>query len=94
MRRRKEFDFSFTRRPGRIRTAFFADTLKVAGFTPCDRDEGAFDRAPTEGAFRQYVRAPSWDDASGTGGWDHDVVLCLVRRNPLYARGHRGTSGA
>jgi SAM-dependent methyltransferase len=86
MRRHKEFDFSFTRRPGRIRTASFADTLKIARFTLCDRDEGAFARAPTEEAFQRYVRAHLWDDESATGGWDQDVVVCFVRRNSLYAR--------
>jgi hypothetical protein len=82
LRRHKEFDFSFTRLPTAIRTGSFDDTLKVARFVLCDRDEDAFSRQPTEEDFREYVRAHFWDERRGAGGWDYDVVFCLVRRNP------------
>jgi hypothetical protein len=82
VRRHREFDFSFTRYPGNIRTASFDETLAIARLTLCDRDEDAFGRVPSEEEFRDYVRAHFWDERAGKGGWGYDVVCCSVRRNP------------
>ena len=79
-----EFDFSFTRLPGPISTHSYEETLKIARFMMCDRDADSFCRAPTEEAFRAYVREHFWDEGKGVGGWRYNLTLCLVRRNPLY----------
>jgi AdoMet dependent proline di-methyltransferase len=84
MRGHAEFEFSFTRVPGSIRTRSFEDTLKIARFMVCDRDPDAFSREPTEQQFQSYVRKHFWDEHTGTGGWRYDVVLCLVRRNKHF----------
>jgi hypothetical protein len=86
LRRHKEFDFAFTRRRTSVRTTSLDDTLKVARFILCDRDESAYSRTPTEEEFRDYVRAELWDEGAGRGGWDHGELFCLVRPNRAYAR--------
>jgi hypothetical protein len=85
IRLHKEFDFNFTRGPAPVRTNSLEDTLTVARFVLCDRDADSFSRLVTEEEFQEYVRAHFWDAASGTGGWQHGVVCCLIRRNPRYA---------
>ncbi len=85
IRRHPEFDFSYHRAPGRVRTASLEELLKVARFVLCDRDEDAFPTPPTEAAFQEYVRSRLWDDRAGVGGWDFHEVYCLVRPNPLFA---------
>jgi hypothetical protein len=85
MRTHPEFEFSFTRVPGSVFTDSYEDTLQIARFMMCDRDADAFSREPTEEQFRTYVRERFWNEQSGTGGWRYDVVLCLVRRNPLFS---------
>jgi hypothetical protein len=84
IRRNKEYDFTFTRGPGPLRTATFEETLQVARFVLCDRDEDAFSRPPTEEEFQSYVREHFWDEQTGTGGWQHDIVCCIVRRNAAF----------
>ena len=84
IRRQPEFDFSFHRAPGRVRTASLEELLKVARFVLCDRDEDAFPTPPTEAAFQEYVRSRLWDDRAGVGGWDFHEVYCLVRPSPSY----------
>lgn len=79
-----EFDFSFTRLPGPIVTRSFEETLDIARFMMCDRDADSFRRAPTEAQFQAYVREHFWNERNGTGGWNYNLVLCLVRRNRLY----------
>jgi SAM-dependent methyltransferase len=83
VRRHREFDFCFARGPGGIRTTSFDETLQIARFVLCDRDEDAFARPPTEAAFQEYVRAHFWDEQAGAGGWPYDVVFCSVRRSAL-----------
>jgi SAM-dependent methyltransferase len=83
VRRHKEFDFAFTRSRCPVRTTSFDETLTIARFVLCDRDEDAFSALPTEDEFRAYVRANFWNEQTGTGGWPHDAVLCFVRRNAL-----------
>lgn len=84
IRSHPELDFSFLRHPGSIATASFEDTLRIARFMICDRDADAFSREPGEKEFQDYVRNQFWDEQSGTGGWRHDVVLCVVRRNDRF----------
>jgi SAM-dependent methyltransferase len=83
VRRHKEFDFTFSRCPGPVRTSSFEETLQIARFVLCDRDADAFSAPPTEEEFRSYVRTHFWEDGTGTGGWQHDVILCFVRPNRL-----------
>src|SRR5262249_46513502 len=85
VRRHKEFDFAFSRSPCPVRTTSFEETLTIARFVLCDRDEDAFSALPTEDEFRAYVRANFWNEQARTGGWPHDTVLCYVRRNALRA---------
>jgi SAM-dependent methyltransferase len=86
LRRHREFDFTFTRGPASVRTTSFEDTLTAARFVLCDRDADAFSRPVGEAEFRDYVRTHFWDATTGTGGWPHGVVCCLVRPNPRYGR--------
>lgn len=79
----REFDFTFSRVPGSIKTQSFADTLSIARFMLCDRDADAFSRPPTEQQFQHYVREHFWQEQSQSGGWDYDVVFCFVGKNPL-----------
>ena len=84
VRRHKEFDFSFSHSPHALRTTSFEDTLRVARFMMTDRAEEAFSVQPTEGQFRDYVRAHFWDEAKQVGGWSIGDVHCLVRRTPRW----------
>jgi hypothetical protein len=79
-----ELDFSFTHVPASITTSSLEDTLSIARFMLCDRAADAFSRPPTEDEFQEYVRGHFWDERTGTGGWQLQAVVCLVRRNPLY----------
>jgi hypothetical protein len=80
IRTHRDFEFTWTRRPGRVRTTTLEDTLKVARFVLNDRDEDAFSRQPTEEEFQDYVRAMLWNDKGSAGGWENDDIICLVRR--------------
>jgi SAM-dependent methyltransferase len=90
LRRHREFQFTFSRCPGNVRTTSFEETLQIARFVLCDRDADAYSRPPTEDEFRQYVRAHFWDERAGAGGYDYDVVFCCVRRSPGEPGGVRG----
>jgi hypothetical protein len=79
-----EFDFTFTRLPGGVRTGSYDETLAIARFMLCDRAAEAFSAPPSEEQFRDYVRRHFWDGTSGAGGWDYDLVICLVRPNRWY----------
>lgn len=85
VRRHREFDFSLAQAPGRLRTTSFEETLQIARFVLCDRDEDAFSGVPTEEEFQAYVRTHFWDERAGAGGWDHGIVCCTVRRNRAHA---------
>jgi SAM-dependent methyltransferase len=87
IRGHRELDFCFRRTPGPIRTTSLEETLTIARFMLCDRDEDAFSRPPTEEEFQAYVREHFWDEQAGTGGWEHGSVYCLVRPNALYEHG-------
>jgi hypothetical protein len=85
VRRHKEFDFTFSHDRHALCTTSFEETLRVARFMMADRAEEAFSLQPTEGQFRDYVRAHFWDEAKQVGGWSIGDVHCLVRRNPRWA---------
>jgi hypothetical protein len=82
IRRHKEYDFAWSWGPVPVQTRSFEDTLKIARFVLCDRDETAFARQPAEKDFQEYVRAHFWDEVSGVGGWDNSDVYCFVRPHP------------
>jgi hypothetical protein len=84
VRRHRELTFSFLRSPANYRTTTFEETLQIARFMLCDRDADAFSAAPSEEEFREYVRRHFWDERSGRGGWDVDVLYCCVRRSAFY----------
>jgi SAM-dependent methyltransferase len=84
IRRHKEYDFTFTRGRGPLRTTSFEETLQVARFVLCDRDEDAFSRPPIEEGFQSYVREHFWDERTATGGWQHDIICCTIRRNTEF----------
>jgi hypothetical protein len=93
IRQNKEYDFTFTRGPGPLRTTSLEETLQVARFVLCDRDEDAFSRPPTEEEFQRYVREHFWDEQTATGGWQHDIVCCAVRRNAVFKAERGPTRG-
>jgi hypothetical protein len=70
--------------PASVTTNSLEDTLSIARFMLCDRAADAFSRPPTEHQFQEYVRGHFWDERTGTGGWQLEAVVCLVRRNALY----------
>ena len=80
-----EFAFSFSHGRHALCTTSFEDTLRVARFMMADRAEDAFSLPPTEGQFREYVRAHFWDEEKQAGGWSIGDVYCLIRRNPRWA---------
>ncbi|MGR8932932.1 MAG: class I SAM-dependent methyltransferase [Gammaproteobacteria bacterium] len=84
VRRYKGFDFTFSRVPGGIETRSFDETLAIARFMLCDRDADAFSTMPSEADFQAYVREHFWDESALSGGWEYDVLFCLIRRNSLF----------
>lgn len=84
IRQHKEFDFTFSRVPGGIKTQSFDDSLTVARFMLCDRDPDAFSGELWEAEFQAYVKQHFWDETLSTGGWAYDVVFCMIKRNPFY----------
>jgi methyltransferase family protein len=84
VRSHPELDFSFSHRPMSVVTASFEETLEIARFLLCDRDEDAFSRQVGEAEFRDYVRQHFWREAAGRGGWRHDEVYCQVRCNSSF----------
>jgi hypothetical protein len=77
---RASFQFEFEQLPAGIRTRSFEDTLKIARFMLCDREQESFQRLPSEDEFQNYVRTEFWDESIVQGGWSYDLVICLIRR--------------
>ena len=84
VRRHKDFDFTFSRVPGGIKTQSFEETLAIARFMLCDRDSDVFSIELKEADLQAYVREHFWDEKTSSGGWSYDVVFCLIKRNLLY----------
>ena len=77
---RDDFEFSFQKLTAGIRTQSLDDTLKIARFMMCDRPDDQFDQSLTEQAFQDYVRANFWNESTKEGGWDYQLLVCLVTR--------------
>ena len=80
IRTEAEFDFTWSQGRNEVTTHSLEDTLKIARFILCDRDEDAFARPLTEARFQQYVRDNFWDGEAQIGGWPVSTVYCIVER--------------
>lgn len=75
-----EFNYTIERVPGSFKTDNLDDTLDIARLMLCDRDEDAFSSIPNEQDFTSYVARHFWNEDTGQGGWDYDVMIVSMRR--------------
>lgn len=76
----RDFNYTVDRVAGSFKTSNLNDTLDIARLMLCDRDEDAFSSVPSEQDFADYVREHFWNDVTGEGGWDYDVMIVAMRR--------------
>jgi len=85
LRQHPEFRAEWVAIPATLSTHSFAETLAIARFMLNDRPPDCYQRRFTQEQFEEYVRRHFWNEAAGVGGWRHDAVACLLRRNELWA---------